>query len=204
MVHAGHRGPGPHGGQKFHPEGRRHLDSQERRKYLDPDRILEAFHVRSGMHIADVGAGVGFFALPAARRVGPEGRVYAIDLSPEMLEDLEETLGTRKVGNVATLLSVEDRIPLDDGSVDFAFLACVLHELAGAATLLECRRILKAGGSLGVVDWKKIEQAEGPPREHRLDESEASAFLEEAGFAPVRTFGVGPYHYGIEARVARR
>lgn len=202
--HGGHRGPGPHGGHKFDPASRRRLDSEERRAYLDPDAILEAFQVRTGTRMADVGAGVGFFTLPAARRVGPKGRVFAIDLSSEMLEDLRAKLEDETLANVEAYLSTEDRIPVADASVDFAFLACVLHELAGAATLLECHRILRPKGRLGVVDWKKIDQEEGPPKEHRLDEAEVAAFLREAGFSPTRTFEAGPYHYGIEARLAPR
>lgn len=199
-----HVGAGPHGGHKFDPAGRSHLDSEERRIYLDPDTILEAFRVDAGLRMADVGAGIGFFARPAARRVGPKGRVYAVDLSSEMLEDLRVQREKEGLRNLELSLSTEDRIPLPDGSVDFAFLACVLHELAGAGTLLECRRILTSRGRLGVVDWKKIDQAEGPPREHRLDVGEANAFLTEAGFTPTRTFEAGPYHYGIEARPAPR
>ncbi len=203
MDHAGHGAHGPrgrHGGHKFDAAGRAHLDSEERRAYLDPDAILDAFRVRAGMRVADVGAGIGFFARPAARRVGPRGRVHAIDLSPEMLEDLQARLEGEGLVSVETHLSTEDRIPLPDGSVDFAFLACVLHELAGPGTLRECRRILAPRGRLGVVDWKKIDQPEGPPKDHRIDEDEASAFLREAGFSPSRVFEAGPYHYGIEAR----
>ena len=207
MAHArhdAHRGPGRHGGHKFDPAGRARLDSEERRAYLDPEAILEAFRIGEGMRIADVGAGIGFFARPAARRVGPKGRVYAVDLSPEMLEDLHGKVDAEALANVEAVLSTEDRIPIGDGSIDFAFLACVLHELAGAGTLLECRRILAPRGRLGVVDWRKIDQAEGPPKEHRLDEAEAAAILKEAGFAPTRAFMAGPYHYGIEARRAPR
>lgn len=191
-----------HGGHKFDPVNRAHLDSAERRAYLDPDRILRSFRIEPRWKIADIGAGVGFFALPAARLVGPQGRVYAVDLAPEMLEDLERKLASAGVANVEPLLSTEDRVPLDDRSVDLAFLACVLHELAGTGTLLECRRILKPRGILAVVDWKKLEQEIGPPRAHRLDEDEARAAIRDAGFKAERTFEAGPYHYAIEARIA--
>ncbi len=97
--------------------------------------------------------------------------------------------------------STEDRIPLPDASVDFAFMACVLHELDGPGTLLEARRILKPRGRLGIVDWKKEDMEFGPPKAHRLDEAEARAILRDAGFAPSRTFAAGAYHYGIEARI---
>lgn len=191
-----------HGGHKFDPVHRAHLDSPERRAYLDPERILAAFRLQPGWRVADIGTGVGFFALPAARLVGPEGRVYAVDMAPEMLEDLRRKVASGGVANVEPLLSTENRVPLDNGSVDLAFLACVLHELMGAGTLRECRRILRPRGVLAVVDWKKLDQDIGPPREHRLDEAAAHAVLGDAGFTIVRTFEAGPYHYGIEARVA--
>ena len=64
-----------HGGHKFDPARRGYLDSPARRAYLDPEGTLRAFGLREGMIMADVGAGTGFFALPAARLVGPRGRV---------------------------------------------------------------------------------------------------------------------------------
>ena len=193
----------PRGGHKFDVAHRAYLDSQERASYLDPEGIFRAFELRKGTRIADVGSGTGFFALPAGRIVGPEGRVYAVDLSPEMLEDLQSKLGREPRSNVEAIRSTEDRIPLSDASVDFAFLACVLHELDGPGTLLECRRILVPTGRLGVVDWKKEEMEFGPPKAHRLDLDQARAILGDAGFRPTRTFEAGRYHYGIEARIRR-
>ncbi len=191
------------GGHKFDAAHRAYLDSEERRSYLDPPAILRAFAIRPGMRIADVGSGTGFFALPAAAIVGPKGRVYAVDLSPDMLEDLQGKLPRVPERNVEAVRSTEDRIPLPDTSVDFVFMACVLHELDGPATLLEARRILVPKGRLGIVDWKKEDMKFGPPKAHRLDEDEARAVLADAGFAPVRTFEAGAHHYGIEARVRR-
>lgn len=191
------------GGHKFDAAHRAYLDSEERRSYLDPPAILRAFAVRAGMRLADVGSGTGFFALPAAAIVGPKGRVFAVDLSAEMLEDLRGKLRRAPERNVEAVRSTEDRIPLPDASVDFVLMACVLHELDGPATLLEARRILGPGGRLGIVDWKKEETEFGPPKAHRLDEDEARAVLSDAGFEPLRTFEAGAHHYGIEARVRR-
>ncbi len=191
------------GGHKFDVAHRAHLDSAERRAYLDAPAILRAFRLRAGMRVADVGTGTGFFALPAAEIVGPQGRVFAVDLSAEMLEDLQAKQRTQGVRNLEALRSTEDRIPLPDRSVDFVFLACVLHELDGPGTLLEARRILRPGGHLGIVDWKKEDMEVGPPRAHRLDEDEARAVLRDAGFMPMRAFAAGAYHYGIEARIRR-
>ncbi len=191
------------GGHKFDVAHRAHLDSAERQSYLDAPSILRAFHLAAGMRVADVGSGTGFFALPAADLVGPKGRVFAVDLAPEMLEDLEAKLRMEPKANLEALRSTEDRIPLPDASVDFVLMACVLHELDGPGTLIEARRVLVRGGRLGIVDWKKEDMEFGPPKDHRLDEREAEAVLSDAGFTPVRTFEAGAYHYGIEARVHR-
>ncbi len=189
------------GGHKFDVAHRAYLDSDERRSYLDAAAILKAFGVRAGMRMADVGSGTGFFAIPAAALVGPKGRVYAVDLSAEMLEDLQGKLRKAPVANLEALRSTEARIPLPDASVDLAFMACVLHELDGPGTLLEARRILRPRGQLAVVDWKKEDMEFGPPKAHRLDEREAAAVLAAAGFDVTRTFEAGAYHYGIEARI---
>ena len=157
------------GGHKFHIDRRAYLDSDERKSYLDAWAILRAFGVRTGMRIADVGAGTGFFALPAAELVGPGGHVDAVDLAPEMLEDLQAKLVRDRVQNVTAARSTEDRIPLPDAAVEFVLLACVLHELDGPGTLLEARRILRPKGVLGIVDWKKEDMEFGPPRAQRLD-----------------------------------
>ncbi len=189
------------GGHKFNVAHRAYLDSDERRSYLDATAILKAFGVRVGMHVADVGSGTGFFAIPAAELVGPKGRVYAVDLSAEMLEELQAKLRRAPTANLEALRSTEDRIPLPDASVDLAFMACVLHELDGPGTLLEARRILRPRGRLAVVDWKKEDMEFGPPKAHRLNEEEASAVLAEAGFETTRTLKAGAHHYGIEARI---
>lgn len=157
--------------------------------------------LKAGDRVADIGAGTGFFAIPAARAVGEKGRVFAVDLASPMLEDLRRKASKARLTNLEVLRSIEEHVPIPDHSVDLVLLACVLHELDGPGTLPEARRILAARGRLAVVDWKKIDQDEGPPREHRLDEREAAELLGSAGFRVARTFEAGPYHYGLEARV---
>ncbi len=120
-----------------------------------------------------------------------------------MLADLRARLADRPGLNVKVLRSSEDRIPLPARSADFAFLACVLHELDGPGTLREAARVLRPGGALGVVDWKKIHQLEGPPYRHRLSTRRAAEVLGDGGFTAAAPFEAGPYHFGIVA-VAKR
>jgi ubiquinone/menaquinone biosynthesis C-methylase UbiE len=187
--------------RKFDPSHRDILLDPDRARYLDPKAILERFPIRSGDAVADIGSGPGFFTVPIAEIVGHQGRVYAIDVEEPMLEDLRARIGERSELRVTALRSIEDAVPLPDQSVDFAFMACVLHELEGLGTLREASRILRPAGALGIVDWKKIKQKIGPPREHRLTPNEAEELLRRGGFLPKTPFEVGPYHYGLVAHL---
>jgi len=173
------------------------LDDQERRRVLPPEGILRRIGVRRGTSFADVGCGTGYFTLPASELVGGEGRVYAIDIQAEMLRLLGEKIAGRE--NITLVKSEEDRIPLPEECVDVALLGLVLHELEGSGTLREVRRILRRGGTLGVVDWKKVPTSVGPPLEERLSREEAAERLEDAGFGMVESFEL-PMHYLLVAR----
>jgi len=190
----------PHG-HKFDPSMRGHLLDPKRTRYLPPRAILAKFPITSGIVAVDIGCGPGYWTIPMAEIVGPSGRVYAVDIEEEMLADLRAGLADRPGLNVQVFRSMEDRIPLPPKSVDFAFLACVLHELDGPGTLREAARVLRPAGSLGVVEWKKMRQLEGPPYRHRLSVRQAREALDRGGFTAGDPFEAGPYHYAVVARL---
>ncbi len=192
----------PHG-RKFDPAHRAHLLDPERARYLPAREILSKFPLKGGAAAVDIGCGPGYWTIPMAEIVGPKGRVYAVDLEDAMLADLRARLAARPDLRVQVMRSSEDRIPLPARSVDFAFLACVLHELDGSGTLREAARVLRPGGALGIIDWKKIHQDIGPPYRHRLSPEQAAAVLLRGGFAAGEPFDAAPYHYGIVARPKR-
>jgi ubiquinone/menaquinone biosynthesis C-methylase UbiE len=181
---------------KFDPEHLARLQDPERVEWQDPDAILETFGVGRGMILADVGAGPGFFTLPAARLVGGKGRIYAIDVQEPMLWALQKRLVEERVDNVLPVFSRENLIPLPSASVDFALLVNALHELEGNATLREIRRVLREGGGFGVVDWKKEPMEHGPPVEHRVSLDDARSLLATKAFSG-KEVEVGPFHYGL-------
>ncbi len=188
------------GGHKFDPGHRARLLDPERTRLLPARDILARFPLEEGCTAADIGCGTGHFTLVMAAIVGPRGLVYAVDTEPAMLEDLRARLVQRPDLRVETLRSSEERIPLPDRSVDFAFMACVLHELDGPGTLRETARILRPGGRLGVVDWKKLREGVGPPYTHRLSPRQVDTAIRAGGLEPGETFEVTPHHYGLVAR----
>lgn len=170
------------------------LDSPARRASQDPELLWRRVALREGETVVDVGAGSGYFSLPAARIVGPGGRVYAVDVSKELLELIRERAEAGNIRNIETVLSTPSRIPIEDSAADVTLLANVLHGIS-PKTLAESVRVLHPGGRLVDVDWKKRRTPEGPPVEHRLSVREASAALSAHGLQRLDSFELGPYHY---------
>jgi len=163
---------------KFDPQHMERLLSPERYQWHDPDMILDALALAAGMIFADVGAGPGFFTLPAAKRVGPAGKVYALDVEPRMLERLRERASAEGIVNIEGLLSEEERLPLPDVTVDAVLVANVLHEVSEQVSFLrETARVMRPGSMLAVVEWRKRKMEKGPPVAERLSYQEVARAL---------------------------
>ena len=187
-------------GHKIDPAKWERLVSEERRALLDPEGFLDRLAVRPGDRVADLGAGPGFFTLPLAERVGPAGRVYALDVSAEMLDRLRARNPPEQVEIVQ---SEESRLPLATGAVGLALLAFVLHELHDPpAFLAEVRRILAPGGRLVVLEWTPREEEMGPPLAERLPRGESRRRLEAAGFEIAEEGEPNTSNYFLVARPA--
>lgn len=185
---------------KFDPHHAGRQEDAERRKLLDPSRVLAPLKLSPGMRVADVGCGIGYFTLPLAAAVKEMGKVLAIDISQELLARAEENLRAAGMVNVDFVTSAETSIPLPEGAVDAALAVNVLHEVEvkkQPAFLREIRRLLKGGGALLVVEWKKEETPKGPPLKDRLTPDQVVGLAEQAGFGNPAISEVGPYHYAV-------
>ena len=176
------------------------LEGPERRRVLDPERVWDRVGLPVGAVVVDVGAGTGYFALPAARRVGPAGRVYATDISADMVELLRERAAAAKLPQLRPVLNSADCLPLRTGSADLVLLATVLHDIS-RATMAEAARLLRPEGRLVNLDWSTAPSPFGPPPAIRLAPLEAARLLSELDLRLVETFDPGPYHY---AQIFRR
>ncbi|MFQ5464541.1 MAG: class I SAM-dependent methyltransferase [Thermodesulfobacteriota bacterium] len=182
---------------KFKHKNIGRLLSEERTREIAPERLLRDAGLAEGDRMADIGCGPGFFTEAAARIVGPEGRVFALDTNPEMLRSLTERV---RAENVEALLCADAGFPLGDGGVDFTLLAYVLHESDDrGAFLAEAFRISRTGGRILLIDWEKKAEERGPPEEERISMERAVGLLGEAGFAVAAKGGLSPSHYKIIA-----
>src|ERR1039458_606565 len=188
------------------PEGRfpaseaHRLDDPERLLWLPPAAVLGALAVRPGETIADVGAGTGYFSLPLAKAVGPEGKVYAVDAQAEMLSLLRQKLDAAAFAIVQLIPAEADQTGLPPSSCDLFFLANIWHEIEDQfAVLREAMRVLKKNGRIAILDWRPdVDPEHGPPLAHRVDPSRAIESLRSAGFEQVATANLGRYSWLVQ------
>ncbi|HOT93766.1 MAG TPA: class I SAM-dependent methyltransferase [Methanoregulaceae archaeon] len=180
-------------------------DDAERRRWQDPEAVLDAVGVPPGGTVADVGAGDGYFTLPIARRVGPRGVVYAVDPSVERLTRLHERAEEEGLENIRIRAVPAEEIAVCEGCADLVFYGNCLHDFADPAVALRnAMTALRPGGRLASIDWKKEETLSGrdpigPPVEIRFGEEEAAGLIRGAGFSVGAIAPFGPYHYLILA-----
>jgi len=194
--------PLPHDGMKLH-------DETERREWQNPEAILGGLGLKPGQVVADIGAGDGFFALPAARMVGPQGVVYAVDSSVGRLTRLHEKAEDEGIETIRIRAGTAEELVVCEGCVDLVFFGICLHDFADqGAVLRNAMTALKPGALLANLDWKKEETVRhgdllGPPVEIRFSEEEAAALIREAGFEVESVEPYGEYFYLIRARSPR-
>lgn len=131
------------------------LNRPEREQMEMPDRLLDALQIEPGMTVADVGAGIGYFSWRIARRVGPEGRVLAVEIQPEMLERLGVEMKKRDIRNVRSILGTPVDPMLPAQSVDLALMVDVYHEFRHPeAMVARIRQSLKDDGRMVLVEYR--------------------------------------------------
>ena len=106
---------------KFDPSKKEKLEGEERKEFYDIHELVLWMGISRGMTIADIGCGTGYCTIPLAALTGEKGRVFACDISEEMLDALNEKIEMWNIGNITAKLSQESIIPIDDNSVDFIF-----------------------------------------------------------------------------------
>jgi len=186
---------------KFDPNKMHKLDNPKRRALMPPEETLAGLGLKPGLIMADIGCGIGYFTIPAARLLGPASVVYAIDIEEEMLAETARRAADAGLDNIRPVKSAENTIPLADDIIDLALTVNVIHETAEPVVwLTDIRRLLRPGGELAIIDWVKERTEMGPPVEERLSETEVEGLLAAAGLAPAESRRLNPSYYLIKAK----
>ncbi|MDD1666821.1 MAG: class I SAM-dependent methyltransferase [Methanomicrobiales archaeon] len=176
------------------------VDDPERRRWQDPERILTLAGIGEGMVFVDVGCGEGYFALPAARRVGPRGRVCAVDISPESIGRLRSRAVEEGLGNITPRTGRAEDTVFCEGCADIVFFGIDLHDFGDpVAVLRNAERMVAPGGRVADLDWKDEPMDLGPPPGIRFSAVKAGRLMESAGLRILSVQEAGPYHYLILA-----
>jgi ubiquinone/menaquinone biosynthesis C-methylase UbiE len=167
---------------------------------IDSDKLFHELDLRKGISFLDVASGRGIYSLAVSDIIGPQGRVFAVDLWAEGIEMLKTAAQEKGIENITALVSdVGRRIPVEDQSIDVCLIATALHDFVedriDRGVLNEIVRVIKPAGRLAVMEFKKIDGPPGPPKHIRLTPEDVADMLDPYGFKKERSADVGPYNY---------
>ena len=169
--------------------------------FIDPKTTVQQMGLKSGMKVADFGAGSGHYTFAASSLVGGEGRVYAIDVQEDILTHIRSVAQDRKLHNIETIWANFEKkfgTKLRDNVLDAAILSNVLFQIDDYDTTIEeLKRILKPGGIVLIVDWSGAYGGIGPTPEMVVPEHTAQEMFLKAGFHKVKDIPPAPHHYSL-------
>ena len=174
------------------------FERPERDKEERPEQLIDALHIRPGATVADVGSGTGYFTRRLAEKVGPRGKVYAVDVQQEMLDKTKATVDKYKLANVEYVLALETNPRLPAASIDLAFLAYAYHEFADPeSTMSAIRRALKPGGRVVVLEYAKESKIAPASPLHKMSFDEIRREIEPMGFVIDQLLDFLPVQHGV-------
>jgi SAM-dependent methyltransferase len=172
------------------------LEGPDRDEWQKPDQIMDALVIADGAVVADLGCGAGWFTVRLARRVGPNGLVYAEDVQTEMIGATVRRVQREGLRNVKPILGTQDDPKLPAGRVDAVLIVGIYHEIANPVTLLKnVGRALKVTGRVGIVDFTRGDGGPGPPGEERVDPAVILRDAQRAGLRFLKQESFLPFQY---------
>jgi len=173
---------------------------------IDTEKAFALMALMPGSKFLDLACGIGRYSMEVARKIGEKGTVYAVDLWCEGIEALEREIDHRRIKNITTICAdMRRNLPFADNSIDACLVATILHDLATEdrrATVREINRLLRPGGMLHVIEFKKIEKGPGPPVTIRMDEGDVETLVTQYGFTKIAGSEVGEFNYMVKYQKA--
>ncbi|HUV36882.1 MAG TPA: class I SAM-dependent methyltransferase [Patescibacteria group bacterium] len=180
------------------------LEREERKEFQKPDEVMKALEPRAGETVADIGAGSGYFTIPIAKAVGPDGTVLAIDISQHMLDYLERRIKAENLENIELRKVERDDPQLPAGGVDLILMVDTIHYTlereARTAYARKLREGLAPGGRVVVIDYipKSLEERPwGPPPEQHLPKETLNEDMSRGGLKVIREYDFLPEQYFV-------
>jgi len=179
----------------------RAFDDPARDEWQKPHEVIQALNLAPDAVVADIGSGTGYFSIRLAHFV-PKGRVFGVDIEPDMVKYLAERAKREGLANVTAVAGQpgDARLP---AKVDLVLMVDVFHHIADRGPYFRrLRNSLKSGGQVAIIDFKKNSPM-GPPAGERIAPDEVKTELRAAGYAPVKELDFLPDQYFLIFRVAK-
>jgi arsenite methyltransferase len=159
-----------------------------RDEWQQPQKVIAALKLRPGAVVADLGAGGGYFTFRLAEAAGPGGKVYAVDVDPDMVELVAKTAKEKAQTNIETILAKPENPLLPEAGVDLIFTSNTYHHIGDrVAYFSNLRRFLRAGGRVAIVEFDRRGWLEGLLRHYTPSEF-IQREMEQAGYSLQENF----------------
>jgi len=169
--------------------------------FTDPKKNLSYLKFFSTMKVADLGAGNGAYTLELAKAIGPDGKVYAVEVQKDLLEVIKKNATTNGLQNVEVIWGDIEKVNgtgLADSFVDAVVISNILFQMSSIYVLAqEIKRILKTGGQLLIVEWRDSFGGIGPEAGAVVRPEKAKEVFSSVGFEFNQEFEAGDEHYGL-------
>lgn len=177
-------------------EGADWLERPERAQQENSDRLVEELQLKPGEVVADIGCGTGYYSRRMAQRVGPQGKVLAVDIQPEMLDLLSKRMAQLGITNVVPVLGKAADPNLPSASIDLALLVDVYHEFDSPYEMMAAIcRALKPGGRVALVEFRAEDPNVPIKALHKMSEAQVRKEMALQPLTLARTDEVLPWQH---------
>jgi ubiquinone/menaquinone biosynthesis C-methylase UbiE len=174
------------------------FETESREIFAKRMEIVAACKLKPGMVVGDIGAGTGLFTRLFAEAVGPQGKVYAVDIARKFIDHIEQTCKANGLSNVVGVVCKPDSVELPANSIDLAFICDTYHHFEfPAKTLHSLHRALRPGGTLVLIDFRRIKgvSTEWVMNHVRAGQEVFTAEIIAAGFKPIEELKILKENY---------
>jgi ubiquinone/menaquinone biosynthesis C-methylase UbiE len=182
--------------QTMHWSGAAWLVRHKRDREEATLRMREELRLKPGMKVCDMGAGNGYHTLPMAEAVGESGKVFAVDVQPEMIEMLKERITAKKLTNIEPIVGLYHDPNLPPASCDLILLVDVYHEFSHPVQMLaSMRKALRPGGMVVLVEFRAEDESVPIKPEHKMTKAQITKELTANGYQLAREFDELPWQH---------
>ncbi len=182
--------------QTMHYDGAPWLVRESRQREEDCKLLLEQLKLKPGQTVCDMGCGNGFYALQMAKAVGPKGKVYAVDIQPQMLRLLEARAKEAGIENIVSVLGTLTDPKLPEGKIDLVLMADVYHEFSHPVQMLAAtRKSLSKEGVIALAEFRMEDPKVPIKLLHKMSKKQIMKEFPPNGFKLTRQFDKLPWQH---------